>query len=1082
MKKILPFMMILLIVLPMFVVFTSKVRAGENVIFQDDFESYAVGTFPSSGGWSVVWNGAGDQYQVITDTYSHSPTKSLQLVGSYGWSIVVKRDFTSSSSVIGYEGYLMAADYGSNPQSNTASIGFFNEPIATWGRYYADIGFWNGYIWGGISPSGWIHQLQPFTPMTWYKIRVVLDKASRVYNVWVNDVLVGQNLVELNDPNEILSLQLGEGWDSTYCYFDDVKVFEVSGTPPPQGDLWIENIEPVQTVFNASVLVAGKGTILRIVVGSSFPKEQYVYVRIKCFDGLIPSENFDEFVRIEPYPKKTILYLPSSQRFLTFGKNGASTYTVVAWIDVYNWISESRKDNNYMQTSGEIVQAKGFKVLYVPVVFPSEASLAVEGRKMAVEQCGSDNFIMATFPVAQDKYSSSVSGRVSFSYNAELIREARWADLMLWVQYNLELKRKLGGYDRVVGVVPSYYPTQRWFTKWFPSPPPLLEPNLANKIGLFVMGGVVYVEEGWWTSVAHELGHSYGLWRSREESQDYPPYGKAANGYWVPWHDSNKDPLTGKIVSGLIGANAICFMGEAAEYQNYISTHYMPEHPTWIDNEDYEELLRQFGQFPDPEVLFISGSAFRNGTVILNPWYRILNRTADIELGVSGNYTLLFLNKLGEVIGQTGFNMSFTWMGTSLNVTGFNFAVPYVASTTEIQIIHNGTIVASRRVSTNSPDVKLTYPAGGQVFEEGKTVKLTWNASDLDGDTLYYSVLYSSDNGSSWVPLGTNLKENTYNWTIDCLNDGPANQYLVRIVATDGVNTGEAVSNSTFTILRHDLAVADISTSKTVAGEGYTLPINITVQNNGNFTETLHLKAYANTTLIHAQNLTLTSGTSSTTAFTWNTTGWAIGNYTLSAYIEPVAGEINTINNQLSYKMIQILSPNDIHDITITKLTLSKTIAGQGYNLNISTQILNYGGNAEDFNLTICVNGTIIQCTETTLTGKNSTTITFTWNTTGFAKGNYTIWAYAEPVRGETDTADNTLVYGTVIVTIPGDVVAPYFEVDIYDVTAICICYDSKIGPPRDPLYYPICDLDGNGIIDIYDVTAACISYGQKYP
>jgi len=32
----------------------------------------------------------------------------------------------------------------------------------------------------------------------------------------------------------------------------------------------------------------------------------------------------------------------------------------------------------------------------------------------------------------------------------------------------------------------------------------------------------------------------------------------------------------------------------------------------------------------------------------------------------------------------------------------------------------------------------------------------------------------------------------------------------------------------------------------------------------------------------------------------------------------------------------------------------------------------------------------------------------FTWNTTSFAKGNYTIDAYAPPVPNEMDTTDNT--------------------------------------------------------------------------
>lgn len=223
MKKPLAMIITGLLCVSMFSMFAPHAKAQETIIFQDDFESYPVGPIPSPP-WVVVFGGGGGG---ITDTYYCSPTKSLLLIGSYGNSIVVRRDFTSSSRVIGFEGCLMVADYGHNPQSNTASISFFNQPIAPWGRYYADIGFLNGYIWAGISPTGWLHQLQPFTPMTWYKIRVIIDKASRVYNVWVDDVLVGLNLVELNDPNEILSLQIGEGWDNTNCYFDDIKAFEV---------------------------------------------------------------------------------------------------------------------------------------------------------------------------------------------------------------------------------------------------------------------------------------------------------------------------------------------------------------------------------------------------------------------------------------------------------------------------------------------------------------------------------------------------------------------------------------------------------------------------------------------------------------------------------------------------------------------------------------------------------------------------------------------------------------------------------------------------------------------------------------
>jgi hypothetical protein len=204
-------------------VVVGPVVQRENVIFQDDFESYPVGAFPPpSSGWQIVWNGAGDQYQVITDAYSHSPTKSLQLEGSVGWSAVVKKDFSSSSNLIGYEAYLMASPGGGS------SVAFCNIPIATWGRYYAMVALEpDGYIWACENNSEGAIQLQLYQPYTWYDIRVVVDRNARLYNVTIDDVLRGENIPIYYDPWEILSLQFQVGWINTVNYFDDVKVFEI---------------------------------------------------------------------------------------------------------------------------------------------------------------------------------------------------------------------------------------------------------------------------------------------------------------------------------------------------------------------------------------------------------------------------------------------------------------------------------------------------------------------------------------------------------------------------------------------------------------------------------------------------------------------------------------------------------------------------------------------------------------------------------------------------------------------------------------------------------------------------------------
>jgi hypothetical protein len=224
-----------------------KAKAQETVIFTDDFESYAVGSFPSSGGWQIVFNGMGTQYQVVTDAYYHSATKSLQLIGQDHWSSVTQKDFSSTSNIIGYEGYIM-----STTLPNTGGIGFFNAPITTWGRIYAGVGIGDNNLVSWRGQSGQVYVLQPCLPYTWYKIRVVLDKNTRLYNVWINDVLVGQNLVEPNDPHEILSLEVSTGWyTGAPVYFDDITVFEVSATHPQSvGGEWspitLQTLTPMQ--------------------------------------------------------------------------------------------------------------------------------------------------------------------------------------------------------------------------------------------------------------------------------------------------------------------------------------------------------------------------------------------------------------------------------------------------------------------------------------------------------------------------------------------------------------------------------------------------------------------------------------------------------------------------------------------------------------------------------------------------------------------------------------------------------------------------------------------------------------------
>ena len=106
----------------------------------------------------------------------------------------------------------------------------------------------------------------------------------------------------------------------------------------------------------------------------------------------------------------------------------------------------------------------------------------------------------------------------------------------------------------------------------------------------------------------------------------------------------------------------------------------------------------------------------------------------------------------------------------------------------------------------------------------------------------------------------------------------------------------------------HDLALIDFTTRKDGCTpmpsicKGYTANLSITVLNRGGATESFTVTAYANNTLmIGSQNVAdLISGDQTIVTIIWNTTSYILANYTLSAYVTPVPGEINLVDNNFT--------------------------------------------------------------------------------------------------------------------------------------------------------------------------------------
>jgi hypothetical protein len=124
----------------------------------------------------------------------------------------------------------------------------------------------------------------------------------------------------------------------------------------------------------------------------------------------------------------------------------------------------------------------------------------------------------------------------------------------------------------------------------------------------------------------------------------------------------------------------------------------------------------------------------------------------------------------------------------------------------------------------------------------------------------------------------------------------------------------------------HDVAVSGIETSKTgclpmpTVGQDYTIPVNVTVANQGDFQETFNVTAYvnetahANQTVIGSQQITLGSGATQVVTFNWNTSGYIMGNYTLSAVADTVPGETpdDTADNTFNDGVIYVGIPGDV--------------------------------------------------------------------------------------------------------------------------------------------------------------------------
>lgn len=209
---------------------------------------------------------------------------------------------------------------------------------------------------------------------------------------------------------------------------------------------------------------------------------------------------------------------------------------------------------------------------------------------------------------------------------------------------------------------------------------------------------------------------------------------------------------------------------------------------------------------------------------------------------IQGDYTLRLLDGGGAVVSETPFAPR---PGEADAPEGGPktmgvFVIPVLADPAirQAQVVHNGRVLADRRASDHAPTITVRSPNGGERIANDP-VTLRWQAQDADGDKLSSIVQFSSDGGTTWETLATDLEE-----TVLEIRRGDLKGTVhgrIRVQVSDGFNTASDISDADFEVsnLPPDLVVLSPADNDLIVGSQQVLfEADLSDPEDGPLTET----------------------------------------------------------------------------------------------------------------------------------------------------------------------------------------------------------------------------------------------------
>lgn len=577
------------------------------------------------------------------------------------------------------------------------------------------------------------------------------------------------------------------------------------------GDLIIANVEPIQVVQNPNGLITNKCAALRIKVNSTFETDGNLKLEATYnFGNSTYIENGPDGTGVPIRPGENEIYIPRGPAKPGFPNSWDSSdgISCLIWtdtgddsevavtLDPENEIAEASESNNIMVSDSiSIFDANTVRVLWVPVVFEPIGSpgWTISEKAIISKQY---NFMLETYPLAANNIIFEQRAPWYCPYipvydaNSQLNEE--W--LYEYVAHPLSVEARAAGYDRVVIAIPEDFRYLGLAIGMGREPQDRVPVLCRSHFSQMVDGERVFKP----SLVAHELGHTYYLWHPHDLGPavyETLKFSATTHSYEIllptfmsyrPWP------------SGMWNDNG----------------RYNSDEKTWLPPEGDRRVglwrWNLFDQFMDIEPDFMNvvtiGGVFNAADEIIldNPLYKFEGFPDDLDQPSEPTHTIKLMGDNDQEIAAFPIRMSHDYMA---QVSDSDILVPAVAdrvpfaitlpisgNTRTIRIADiQGNILAERIVSPNPPSVEILAPAETEEIIVGDIYRIEWDALDPDGDSLVYMILVSRDNGDTWIPIASKISEKTYDW--DTRFFEPAESYLIKVVACDGVNTGADISD-----------------------------------------------------------------------------------------------------------------------------------------------------------------------------------------------------------------------------------------------------------------------------------------------